>query len=660
MVVKSKRKQLSSAAGGSSSGSSSGSSNSNSNSSSSSNSIIGGKNTTSSTGGTRRTNILLVICCLLAVVPIFDRFMDLSKTMKVLLEQEEQQIVLHQVAAAATAAASTSTSTNTSTSTSSTYGTSSTSSTSTATRIPSSTGTTTTSTTTSITTSTSHNTSSTPSPASRSTTSITATGLNYTFLNYDDYQTRFPLPGWLDDYLKTQPPPPSPLHHDNDNDNPNAKFFDDPNEKFIVLICYKHSRGTKWEDCGGLADRLSLLPYQLWWAAKTKRRLFIHYQKPYPLEAFLVPPPSASASTPPSTSMHHGFDWRLPPGKLQRELEQYANRSKEQYTAERYWAWHQRLEQEPYASQRVWFMNHNLIIDKLVKTGLMEQIIGISTNDIWPGLFRRLFVPSYQVAKEIMDHPILSQLLPGQYASAHIRAKWPGKALGKFKYTNIKWWLADKAGGQIDMNDQQTFQTVANIADHAVECAVRIMPKTRYVYMSSDAEKVVQYLLEQSPYWANNHANDSSPRAWNPPARAPAQPLTTLEQQQSPSNSTPLQHGWGVPPWEIDTRRATIIARPNYHIEPKHYDSTVWDTPNDGIAIFIDLWIMAHAGCHSLGVGGVGRFGSVLSGYHRNCTARHRDYQYSSPSCATPAERKIWKQQHYSEEDYLNDMKHIG
>ena len=54
--------------------------------------------------------------------------------------------------------------------------------------------------------------------------------------------------------------------------------------------------------CGGTADRLRPLPFMIRLAAETKRLLFIYWERPAPLETFLLPPAGAFS-----------VDWRLPP-----------------------------------------------------------------------------------------------------------------------------------------------------------------------------------------------------------------------------------------------------------------------------------------------------------------------------------------------------------
>ena len=103
-------------------------------------------------------------------------------------------------------------------------------------------------------------------------------------------------------------------------------------------------------------------------------------------------------------------------------------------------------------------------------------------------------------------------------------------------------------------------------------------------------------------------------------------------------------HGWGVPSWEIPTT-AKVIVRHDYNETADHFDNQRFSDPEPPslMGSVVDYWMFAHARGHSIGVGGFGRFGSVLAGNNRDTRSRHRDDDEVSPSCATSNERKAWK-----------------
>ena len=61
------------------------------------------------------------------------------------------------------------------------------------------------------------------------------------------------------------------------------------------------SRCLKYDKCGGASDRLQDMPYNLMIANETNRVLLVKWEKPLPLERFLVPPEG-------------GIDWTVPDG----------------------------------------------------------------------------------------------------------------------------------------------------------------------------------------------------------------------------------------------------------------------------------------------------------------------------------------------------------
>ena len=158
----------------------------------------------------------------------------------------------------------------------------------------------------------------------------------------------------------------------------------------------------------------------------------------------------------------------------------------------------------------------------------------------------------------------------------------------------------------LDMNDNHTRDVVFKIGDNAVKCATKAMPDTKYVYVASDAHEIINYLLDESPSWAQNNQTNTT------------------------------------------RKNVTILMRPNHANISLHLEihPTEYTKPSNYSDTFLDLWIMAHSKCLSQGLGGFGHFGSVLSGNHYSCRVRHRDYFQngtSLSSCPTPNELKITK-----------------
>jgi len=399
---------------------------------------------------------------------------------------------------------------------------------------------------------------------------------------YNNPIHRFPLPLWLDNFLNSQP---SETHHD---------MLVDPNEKFLVLTCHKYKK-TKYEKCGGFTDRLFLLPYYIWLAHKTGRRLLIKYSKPFPLEEYLVPPDG-------------GFDWRLPTKFVQNEWDQYANRSWTTYTNQRRAQWHKLIELPEHNNTRFIFTNTNLAFPTVGKFFTTQT--GEDLDILWPGIFRRMFSLSMPLSNSINKFTKINGLVPGEYAAAHVRARFP-VGRGSIKMNKRK----NEHSG-INMDDNITASVVKIIADNSIKCAVKAMPGTKHVYFASDSSKVNKYLMDESPFWAphqnKSHINSS----------------TSFINNYNPNT--------------------TLVMRPGYTEYANHLENLPSEKSkvSDYNSMFFDLWIIAHSKCLAQGLGGFGHFGSVLSGNHLSCRVRHRNYNNDGatlPSCPTPYELKAIK-----------------
>jgi hypothetical protein len=308
------------------------------------------------------------------------------------------------------------------------------------------------------------------------------------------------------------------------------------------------------------------------------------YSKPFPLEEFLIPPEG-------------GFDWRLPTEFAEQEWEQYANRSWTQYRNERRSQWHKLIQRPEHNNTRFIFANTNLAINFV--GNVFSQETGENLDELWPGIFRRMFKPSKSLGESIDTFAREKGLIPGEFAAAHVRARFPaGRG-------DINMNKRDEHSG-INMNDNHTRDVVTKIGDNAIKCATKAMPGTKYVYFASDSHVINNYLLDESPFWAQNNQTNTT------------------------------------------SKNVTVLMRPDHVIDAKHleYEPTENSKPSDYYATFHDLWIMAHSKCLSQGVGGFGHFGSVLSGNHNSCRVRHRDYfqdGLSLPSCPTPNELRVTK-----------------
>ena len=296
---------------------------------------------------------------------------------------------------------------------------------------------------------------------------------------YPDARTRFPLPAWLDQFLQSQPK------------STHMEKLLDPNAKFLVMTCHLFKE-TLPEDCGGISDRLYLVPYYLWLAHRTGRIFAIRYSQPHPLEELLIPPDD-------------GFDWTLPDGVIDAEWEAYANRSFAEYYEQRRFVWHAHIDKPKWNNTRVIFANTNLVIPKVAPYSLPPNL---NLDDAWPGIFRRMFQPSPGLATMIDTWADQHQhLVPGSYSAAHVRAKFP---VGE---TEIKLNVqrGDTMGGGLDMKDPGTRASVQQVSSNAVQCAWKANHDTKYIYFASDSNEMTKFVLTEQPLLRQQGGSDGVP-----------------------------------------------------------------------------------------------------------------------------------------------------
>jgi hypothetical protein len=292
------------------------------------------------------------------------------------------------------------------------------------------------------------------------TTTTTTSSLSSTFsFQFPNISERFPLSSsaaWLQDFLTTQP---TATH---------LQSFNNPNQKFIVMTCHKYEQ-TKLEACGGFADRLKLIPYYMWLAKQTNRMLLIHYTKPHALEQFFEPP----------SDPNNSFDWRVPEGYFHDELNEYANRTHEEYAGQRWTEWHIDIFQPEWNATRVIFVNNNLAHPECMS--YLEQVGNVTTANVQGSVFRHLFYPTPALQHEINDVVEAHHLIPGNYTGLHMRAKYVGSA-----YIATRNGTEDKEGGGLWTEMYGVIRDIRRTANNAMNCAMSIMPDTPMVYVASD------------------------------------------------------------------------------------------------------------------------------------------------------------------------------
>jgi hypothetical protein len=241
------------------------------------------------------------------------------------------------------------------------------------------------------------------------------------------------LPLWLQDYFSWH-------QHILANKLTNVTKHD---YNYIVLRCYRFD-----ERCGGVSDRLKPIPLILLAAAQSQRMFFIHwYQRPYPLEEFLLPPPLG------------GLNWSVPNFLVQDFLQHKKG-----------------------AITRAGMVLSATRKDGWVKPVHLHDAQGGSTQydevngpdsflNVYHHVFRILFRPSIGLETIIQQKMQAGgindnvQLTPGQYSVVHYRAQY---------------------GREVDRHPklrQPSF--IQTIAFNAIKCAIQLQPGDP-IYFASD------------------------------------------------------------------------------------------------------------------------------------------------------------------------------
>ena len=169
--------------------------------------------------------------------------------------------------------------------------------------------------------------------------------------------------------------------------------------KYLVMVCLKSS-----PVCGGTADRLRPLPFIVRVAAETRRILWITWEKPAPLEEFLLPPVG-------------GVDWRTPDWfrhKLDANMERALSVKKLV-----------RFAHDPsnrIVKARVQASDHGskYYNDQGQKVGEPWDALRQHYRDCWFSFF----TPVPAIALIIESEMLRMHLLPGQFSFAHLRAQY--------------------------------------------------------------------------------------------------------------------------------------------------------------------------------------------------------------------------------------------
>ena len=194
------------------------------------------------------------------------------------------------------------------------------------------------------------------------------------------------------------------------------------------------------------------------------------------------------------------------------------------------------------------------------------------THHSYHEIFRLLFTPSPALAQRVDSTMKSLNLVPSQYSSVHLRVKYPVSGINEKEFTFEKYK-----------------SKVTGWAINAVNCATELHPNST-IYVSSDNNDTVAYLLEESPF-AKHYIDVTKHNAAN----------------VQPDNKKPLL--------------VKLVAR-DYSKENEHVEFSNNKEADGFMSVFEDLMIMGLGKCVAHGLGGYGRLAAALSG--GECVVAHR------------------------------------
>ncbi len=418
------------------------------------------------------------------------------------------------------------------------------------------------------------------------------------------------IPDWIKNYIQ--------WHNEMRTKFPGKQIIEHPDApKVLVRICL----GL----CGGLHDRLGQLPLDLYLANQTQRVLLIKWQKPQPLEEFLVPPSFTSLSGQDDIPVHDptydGFyiDWTFPKfvkgwgtlGDNCKSLNECARQVRSQPKLDGNVQNHKDFDSveqyEKLIENNIQMMNDGklkdtkhvtfTILGHLSEEVLEKRLRNLGEDDMihqtptFGTIFRIFFKPHPKVQKEIDAAEKELGLVKDEYTVAHCRVRHPkAYPLGE-QFNGAYISNADKTG----LPFTGRFRELAvGIAARAIQCAATELSsfdvEHHPIYFMSDSSDLVQYLahnLTDSDFISKNS-----------------------EWFEGGSNRTALDM----------VKKFNVIAR-DQSIVNAHIDKNKGRPSEAYYATFVDLFLGINARCVSFGIGYYASFAAKISG--TKCIVRY-------------------------------------
>lgn len=364
------------------------------------------------------------------------------------------------------------------------------------------------------------------------------------------------LPKWLQEYVAW---------------NQNERATKDVKDiRFFVVKCIKN------EDCGGISDRLRVLPFYIFMAARTNRVLCIYWEKPMRLESFLQVPKG-------------GLDWTCPAEFEGKNSLGMSSRIPKE-SKPRFFSILNQIIDEMNASSmqyvtlfairsisRVNFMNN------IFNAHSYQHQMPVASKwfhlDLMEHIFRVMFKPVPSIAKNVNATMARLNLVEGRYTSVHMRARYPTKHIEQIVGTeHIKGY---DEGSYVEAFDGKYMSYILDLTSNALECGLSLDKKKNPIFFISDSNDLVNHVI---------------------------------------TNEIPLNNNNNTNVQAVGVGQRSIIK----HIDVFNSSSSEASMEESYYPLFEDLLIMGGSKCVAHGVGSYGAFGAGLAG--NRCSALHRRF----------------------------------
>ena len=351
----------------------------------------------------------------------------------------------------------------------------------------------------------------------------------------------------------------------NNNNNDTAANNDDEwweSERWLISQCLMSQDRKK---CGGTADRLKPIPVLLRIAYENKRVYLIRWTRPHPLEEFLVPPMG-------------GFDWRVPPDLA--EILENPSKGKRLRTVKPikdYASGGMALIRTRYQTSTPGHVYDSLAFNET--TAAASSSISIHQpndennkdqfgfNAVFSEMWKVFFTPSPPIQTILRSRLTNFGLVPNAYVASHLRALYAV--------------------------DERPTEEIHRFTKNALACATQIFPGVP-IFFASDSAIAIEHAQEFDGTEIGGGSGGFR--------------STTL---QVITTAGAAANANAAKPGETDTN-TTSAAK-----QPWHLDSFIGPVENF-YDTFVDLYLLAMAGCVTYNKGGYGHWGMLIGG-HLQC-----------------------------------------